>query len=180
MNDRCFNGEISRLRAPERMARLEVKRVVALCLQAGDIQSVLDVGTGSGIFAEAFQQQGLAVAGVDVNPEMVAAAKAYIPQGDFRTAPAEALPFPAQSYDLLFLGLVFHETDDALKAMQEAYRVCRRRTAILEWPYQVQEFGPPLEHRLLPATIRHLAEQAGFRPSEPIQLANLTLYLFER
>lgn len=180
MHERRFDGEIARLRAPERLARLEVPRVVDSCLKASDIHSVLDVGTGSGIFAEAFDRRGLVVAGVDVNPEMIATAKEQVSNGDFREALAEALPFDDQSYDLVFFGLVFHETDDPLKALLEAHRVSKRRAAILEWPYQAQEFGPPLEHRLSPETIRGLVEQAGFRLAETIPLTNLVLYLLDR
>jgi hypothetical protein len=32
MNEKLFAGDIARLRAPERLARLEVARVVDLCL----------------------------------------------------------------------------------------------------------------------------------------------------
>ena len=81
---------------------------------------------------------------------------------------------------MVFLGLVLHETDDALKALQEARRVCRLKTAILEWPFLTQEFGPPLEHRLPPDTILSLVKQAGFQPAQPAQLNNLVLYLFDR
>jgi SAM-dependent methyltransferase len=148
-------------------------------LQTGDIHNVL-MSARALNFAEAFERRGLAVAGVDVNPEMVAAAFEQVPNGDFRESLAEALPFRDQSYDLVFFGLVFHETDEPLKALQEAQRVCQRRAAILEWPYQSQEFGPLLEHRLKPENIRELAERAGFRPVQTIQLTNLVLYLFDR
>lgn len=49
MHERRFNREIGRLRYPDRIALLEVKRVVDLALEGlKQIQSVLDVGTGSG------------------------------------------------------------------------------------------------------------------------------------
>lgn len=93
MHEKRFDGSIERLRSPERVARLEVERVVSLCLESEELKSVLDVGVGSGLFAEAFAKHGLQVAGVDVNPEMVVAARQFVPQGDFREATAEALPF---------------------------------------------------------------------------------------
>ncbi|HTZ51502.1 MAG TPA: hypothetical protein VMF68_07580, partial [Spirochaetia bacterium] len=49
-----FHGGVERLRAPERLALMEVPRVVALSLDGGGFASVLDVGTGAGVFAEAF------------------------------------------------------------------------------------------------------------------------------
>jgi ubiquinone/menaquinone biosynthesis C-methylase UbiE len=174
--DKRYDGGIDRLRAPERVARLEVERVVALCLEGADIKSVLDVGVGSGLFAEAFNQQGLEVAGVDVNPEMILAAKRFVPNGDFRQSTAEALPYPNASFDLVFLGLVLHESDDPLKVLQEARRVSHQRICILEWRYQEEEFGPPLAHRLNPTEMADLAQQIGYAHLENIPLTHLILY----
>jgi len=132
MHEKRFDGTVERLRSPERVARLEVERVVSRCLEAADLKSVLDVGVGSDLFAEAFAQRGLEVAGVDVNPEMIAVARQFVPEGDFREATAEALPYPDASFDLVFFGLLLHESDEPLKALQEARRVSRQRVCILE------------------------------------------------
>jgi ubiquinone/menaquinone biosynthesis C-methylase UbiE len=176
MHEKLYDGGIDRLRAPERVARLEVERVVTLSLEDADIRSALDVGVGSGLFAEAFSQHELEVAGVDVNPEMIVAAKQFVPKGDFRESTAEALPFPDASYDLVFLGLVLHESEEQLKVLQEARRVSRQRVCILEWPYQEGEFGPPLAHRLNPTQIADLTQQAGFAHLETIPLTHLVMY----
>jgi SAM-dependent methyltransferase len=176
LHERRFDGEIGRLRSPERVARLEVERTVALSVEGLAAHSLLDVGTGSGLFAEAFQKQGLAVSGVDVNPKMVQAASQLVPGGDFRNAPAEDLPFSPQTFDLVFMGLVFHETDDALQAISEARRVARQRVVILEWPYQDEGFGPPLAHRLKPEEVAALAYKAGFEKVETLYLDHVVLY----
>jgi ubiquinone/menaquinone biosynthesis C-methylase UbiE len=176
MHEKRFDGSVERLRAPERVARLEIERVVSLCLEAANLNNMLDVGVGSGLFAEAFAQNGLKVAGVDVNPEMIAAAQQYVPEGDFREADAEALPFPENSFDLVFFGLLLHESDEPLQVLQEARRVARQRVCILEWPYRDQEFGPPLAHRLDPAKIANLIQQASFTHLECLSLNHLALY----
>jgi ubiquinone/menaquinone biosynthesis C-methylase UbiE len=176
MHEKQFDGAVERLRAPERVARLEVGHVVDLCLEAGELKSVLDVGVGSGLFAEAFSQRGLAVFGVDINPQMILAAREFVPQGKFREAPAETLPYADASFDLVFLGMLLHESDEPLKALKEAQRVSRRRVCILEWPYRDEEAGPPLAHRLSPAQITELARQAGFNSIESESLTNLVLY----
>lgn len=138
MHEKRFHGEIDRLRSPERVERLEVERVVDQCLEGAHIESVLDVGTGSGLFAEAFARRGLQVLGVDVKPEMLEAARRYVPAGDFRQGTAEALPADDRGYDLVFLGLVLHEADDPLMALQEALRSAHQRVCILEWPYRAE------------------------------------------
>jgi len=176
MHEKRFEGNIERLRAPERVERLEVSRVLELCLEAGEAGSVLDVGTGTGLFAEAFAGRGLRVSGVDVNPEMVAAARRFVPDGDFREGTLEALPFPDGSFDLVFLGLVLHESDAALKALKQVRRVARRRACILEWPYREQPFGPPLAHRLDPKDLAGFFPKAGFRTWQAVELTNTVLY----
>jgi ubiquinone/menaquinone biosynthesis C-methylase UbiE len=176
LHERRFHADIQSLRSPERLALMEVEKVVEFCLEGIHAQTVLDVGTGSGIFAEAFEAQGLAVAGIDANPEMVKTARSYVPQGEFKQAPAEAIPYPNQSFDLVFLGHVLHETDDDLKALQEARRVSRQRVAVFEWPYLDEEFGPPLAHRLKPETVEALARQAGFHEFEEVPLKHMAFY----
>ena len=162
MNEKRFDGEIGRLRAPERLKRLEVERVITFCLEGAIFKNVLDVGTGTGLFAEAFLERGLEVAGIDANPKMISAARQFVSKGDFREATAEALPYPNAAFDLVFLGLVLHESDDPLKALQEAWRVTRNRVCILEWPYREEESGPPLAHRINPEELTYLFQKAGF------------------
>lgn len=181
MHDRRFNpSEISRLRSPERLARMEVARVVQEALRGIQAASMLDVGTGSGVFAEAFFNQGLAVHGVDVSADMVAAAQRILPDGKFQASPAELLPFSARAFDLVFMGMVLHETDDPLQALREAYRCSQLRVAVLEWPDEDQEFGPPRADRLPASKIQSMAQQAGFIQIESIRLTNLVLYLLKK
>lgn len=180
MHERRFNREIERLRDPERIERLEVKRVVNLSLE--DLSSphtVLDVGTGSGLFAQQFAGQGLKVTGLDVNPNMLSAARRYVPSGAFLAGTAEHLPFANRSFDLVFMGLLLHETDDAQAALIEARRVALQRLSVLEWVDEDQPFGPPREHRLSFEKIASLAQKAGFTSVDPLRLAHLMLYRIE-
>ncbi len=174
-NDKVFK-DVDRLRNPERIERLEVTRVVELCLEGLETPRILDVGTGSGLFAEAFSGKGAVVTGVDINPEMLEAARRHLPAGNFKEGRAEDIPFPDSSFELVFIGLVLHEVDNLPKALQEARRVTINRVAALEWPYEVQEFGPPLDHRLKPEELTELAEKAGFSRVEVIPLKNMLLY----
>jgi ubiquinone/menaquinone biosynthesis C-methylase UbiE len=176
MHEKLFAGDLARLRAPERVAQLEVARVVDLCLEGAGARNVLDVGTGTGLFAEAFARHGLAVAGMDANPAMVEAVRTYVPAGSFQAAPAEALPYPDAAFDLVFMGLILHESDEPLKVLGESRRVTRKRVAILEWAYREEGFGPPLAHRVAPEALEIWVQQAGFSKLETLPLAHLVLY----
>jgi SAM-dependent methyltransferase len=169
-------GQVARLRAPERLERLEVGRVVDLVLDGIHAQTGLDVGTGSAIFAEEFARRGLTVTGIDANAEMLHGARPYVPEGNFLQAVAENLPFADNAFDVVFLGLVLHETDDLLKTMAEACRVAQVCVAVLEWPYQAEEFGPGLEERLRREDMELLGKQAGMGPMEALPLQKLALY----
>jgi len=179
MHEKRFSGDITRLRSVERIERLEVERVVQCCLEGGNFSNILDVGTGSGLFVEGFYQHNLEVTGIDVNFEMLPAARSYVPHGRFLQATAEALPFASKSFDLIFYGLVFHEVDDPTRVLEAARRVSRKRICLLEWPYREQSFGPPMYDRLSPARLEELFNQAGFVRWECIRLKNTDLYCLE-
>ncbi len=174
-NERVYNRGVDRLRSQDRIERLEVERVVNLCLKE-NIKSVLDIGTGSALFAEAFFKKGIKTAGIDTNPKMIEAAKQYVNDGEFLLAPAEKIPFNDNDFDMTFFGVVFHEVDDYLKAFKEAYRVSVKGTVLLEWDYKQEDYGPPVEHRLKPEFIKKLSEEAGYREFKVVRLNSLVLY----
>ena len=68
-------------------------------------QRILDLGTGTGVLARQFAQQGAVVAGIDISGEQIEAAKSLAEaervEVDFRVAPAEEPPFPARSFDVV-------------------------------------------------------------------------------
>jgi ubiquinone/menaquinone biosynthesis C-methylase UbiE len=176
-HERRFQGEAERLRSADRIALLEVNRVVSLSIEGlSAVRSVLDVGTGTGVFAEAFSKSVKVVTGIDTNAELLAIARMFVPGAQFQEALAEKIPFADRSFDLVFLGHVLHETDSPLKALKEARRIARSRVVILEWPYLEEGQGPPLEHRLRPEVIEDLAGKANFRLVECIKLAHMDLY----
>ncbi len=180
MHEKRFEGDVARLRSPERVERLEVERVTGLCLEGQEFATLLDVGTGSGLFAEAFSKLGLEVWGLDANAKMVTVAGKFVPGGNFRVGTAEALPYPDASFDLAFLGLVLHESDEPLKALQEARRVAKKQVCILEWPYREQSFGPPLADRLNPEDLVALFRKAGYRKWQSFDLSNTIFHRLER
>lgn len=175
-HDRRYAGGPDRLRSPERLALLETGRVVSLAVEDLEISSVLDVGTGTGIFAEAFSGGSRRVEGIDPDPVLLDVARRLVPAARFQEAAAEKLPFADGSFDLVFFGHVLHETDDPVGALTEARRVARKRVVVLEWPYRTEEMGPPLAHRLQPSRVLEVSRAAGFTHTERIELAHMDLY----
>jgi SAM-dependent methyltransferase len=89
-------------------------------------QRILDLGTGTGVLARRFAAEGARCAGIDVAAGQIEAARRLAQESglsvDFRVAPAEALPFPAASFDVVTASqcwLYF----DAPRAIAEARRV---------------------------------------------------------
>ncbi len=175
-HDRRFHGDAARLRSAERIARLEVDRVANLSIEGLATPRILDVGTGTGVFAEAFAARACPVTGIDTNSGLLQEAGQIVPTAEFRQAAAEAIPYGDGAFEVVFLGHVLHETDDPIGALSEARRVATARVVVLEWPYMQEKQGPPLEHRLSPEKVVKMARLAGLEQVEVLKLAHMDLY----
>lgn len=176
-NERRFHGAPERLQSPERQALLEIDRVVALCLAGIKTGRVLDIGTGTGLFARAFVAKGCTVTGLDINEALLEYARKAVPAAVFKKGKAEELPFGDDTFDITFMNHLLHEADDPVQVLCEAGRVAQTRVAVLEWPYVVEEKGPPLDHRLSLEAVSGMAQEAGLTGLKYIRLAHMDLYL---
>ena len=84
---------------------------------------ILDVGCGLGMYVRQMRRFSADVYGVDVDAEKVAQASRTLP--NIYTAPAEALPFPDDYFDVILLHEVIEHVDDDRQAIREAYRCLR-------------------------------------------------------
>jgi ubiquinone/menaquinone biosynthesis C-methylase UbiE len=175
-NEWRFHGEPGHLRSKERLAFLEVDRVISLSIEGLESGRILDAGTGTGIFAEAFLAKGFEVVGIDTNGDMLEVARRLVPEAEFKQAHAEAIPYGNGEFDLSFLGLLLHETDDPVQALREARRVSKSRVVVLEWPYVHDGHQPPLERRLSVERILDIAKQAELERVEHQRLTHTDLY----
>ena len=92
-----------------------------LALRPG--QKVLDVACGTGEWLLATRQRGVIVNGVDISDKAIDACREAMPDAEFVVAPAEALPFPEQTFDIVTcLGALEHFVD-AEAALAEMIRV---------------------------------------------------------
>jgi ubiquinone/menaquinone biosynthesis C-methylase UbiE len=176
MSQKEFLSKFEILRSPKRIAQLEVQRVVELSLNGIHIKSVLDVGTGTGLFAEAFSSFVDDVSGIDVNIEMIKIAKDFVFTAKFLQSSAGSIPFGNDKFDLVFLGHMLHESHSPSSALLEAKRCSKKRTVVLEWPYQDEKIGPPLERRIKPEEIIEMVDCAKFQHVEAVPLTHMVLY----
>ncbi|MGB9639630.1 MAG: class I SAM-dependent methyltransferase [Anaerolineales bacterium] len=177
--EKLFHGTPDSLRSPERLARLEVERVIELSLKGISVNKLLDIGTGSGIFAEAFAKIVPSVMGIDISEKMLAYARNIIPNVQFQNAKMESLPFEDSAFDLIFFGTALHEGENLEQTLAEAKRCAKQRIAALEWQYREEPFGPPLIHRLKPERLIHLAKQLDFSTFEIVPLKEMMFYRFD-
>lgn len=92
-------------------------------------QRVLDVGCGDGAYSIRAAQLGANVTGLDISPMMLDAARRRAEAAgisvEWREGRAEALPFPAASFDVVIAVTVLCWVSDASAAVREMTRVLR-------------------------------------------------------
>ena len=142
------------------------------------VKTILDLGCGTGRFTAALADYFDAeVVGVDPSTKMLgqAQAKRHDPRVRYESGPAEAIPLPENSVDLIFISMALHHFADPSAAARECHRVLRRgatlflrggtHDCISQYPYT--DFFPasrPIMEDCLPTrvSVREIFEGAGF------------------
>lgn len=86
---------------------------------------LLDVASGPGHLTATAASRGAIATGLDFSPAMVARARAAHPRARFIEASAQALPFPAASFDAVVISYGMLHFPDADQALREVFRVLR-------------------------------------------------------
>lgn len=91
---------------------------------------VLDVGCGSGLFAQLITARGCTVHGFDASEPLLAIARRRTPGGSFHLGDMETLPFADERFDVVTGINSFQYAADPKQALGEARRVARRGAQI--------------------------------------------------
>ena len=153
--------------------------VVSSHVEGQRINTILDLGCGTGRFSEALAVRFDAeVIGIDPLKKMLEQARRKRRDRRIRyeLGRGESIPLPANSVDLIFMSMIFHHFDNPRLAARECRRVLRNRATgflragtrerISSYPYV--DFFPesrPLLEECLPTNtfVRDVFKAAGFR-----------------
>jgi SAM-dependent methyltransferase len=92
-------------------------------LLPGTPRRTLDVGCGEGRVTRDLRARGYDVVGLDASPTLIAAAKAEDPEGEYVVAPAESIPLPDGSFELVTAYNSLMDVDDMRRAVAEVARL---------------------------------------------------------
>ena len=108
---------------PSYVWRFGQDRRLALVRRYVDLQGkkILDIGCGIGTYVRKFKEWSDDVFGVDIDPEKIEQARSTL--ATVMVAPAEALPFTNDFFEVVFLHEVIEHVSDDRKAIEEAVRV---------------------------------------------------------
>jgi SAM-dependent methyltransferase len=96
---------------------------------------VLDVCSGPGMLAAGALERGAEAIGLDFAVEAVELARKLVSKGNFQQGDAQALPFPAASFDAVLCGYGLMHLPEPAAALREILRVLRPggRAALSVW-----------------------------------------------
>lgn len=141
-------------------------------LRADSQCSLLDVGSGMGLFVQAFQNRLSWIVGTDISFHMMKDAASLNPQGKFLQCDVSALPFAAKTFDRLLCYSIFHYLPDdsqARKTIAEFRRVVKNDGMILIgdvlYPFEKAPFKKNSPSSAWwPSSLKHRLQKKTFPP----------------
>jgi SAM-dependent methyltransferase len=94
-------------------------------VQLSGARTALDVGCGEGRFCRLLAAEGVGTAGIDASESLIRQARRLHPEGDYRVAHAEQLPFEDSTFDVVVAYLSLIDIAGVEAAINEMNRVLR-------------------------------------------------------
>jgi ubiquinone/menaquinone biosynthesis C-methylase UbiE/DNA-binding transcriptional ArsR family regulator len=149
-------GQWSQLRSLH-VDETSVEQVMQQLIGDSSIETLVDLGTGTGRVLELFAKQAKQLFGIDSSRDMLAIArtsleKRGIRQAEFRQSDIYALPLPDACADVVTVHQVLHFLDEPQRALLEARRILKPNGKLLVVdfaPHDLEELREEHAHRRL-------------------------------
>lgn len=170
-------NRIRSMHVPER----QVEKAILGIVGETPVQSLLDLGAGTGRMLELLAPLATRALGIDQSPAMLNIARANIERAGLRNVQLRqgdlyALPVEADGFDLIIIHMVLHYLDDPVRALREAARCLRPggRLIVVDFAPHDQEFlRENHEHRRLGFEAREITSafrECALEPREQLDL----------
>lgn len=167
--------KVSRIYDTSRAANTETIEKLVELLHVGGDSVILDIGCGTGNYADALQRIAKSVIGVDSSTGMIEQAQAKFPELPLICGDATILPFSSEAFDGAFAIQVLHHVREKELFLKETYRVlkegaclaidsCSHRQMRTFWDYYYFPKGLEVDLARIPDAeeIASLLERSGF------------------
>lgn len=129
----------------ERLVGKDLRPALAGLLEQGpDPGNVLELGCGTGYFTRAIAKKAKQVTATDLSEAMLKAARINLKDlgnVSFEAENAEAISFPAETFDTVLAANMLHMLDDPVKALKECHRVLKKDGTLLIINYTDDKMG---------------------------------------
>lgn len=176
LNARDWNN-LRALHIPE----TRIEETLLNLLPKTEIDTLVDLGTGSGRMLELFGPRAKRCIGFDVNSDMLSLARANLDANNLthcqvRLADITNLPLKKDEADVVIMHQVLHFLEDPSAAIMEASRILAPggRLLIADFaPHNMETLREDHAHRRLGFTddeIGHMLIEVGLQPSQTLEL----------
>jgi SAM-dependent methyltransferase len=167
--------KVSRIYDTSRVANTEAVEKLVELLHIGSDSVVLDMGCGTGNYADALQRVAKMVIGIDSSTGMIEQARAKFPELPLICGDVTSLPFVSEVFDGAFAIQVLHHVKEKELSLKETYRVlkegaclaidsCSHRQMRTFWDYYYFQKGLEVDLARIPdaGEIASLLQKVGF------------------
>ena len=168
MHEKKFDPQnIECLDRPELYQNMNFDNLI-LQLEISSIQTIADIGSGTGFFSIPFAEKAEKVHAVDISQEMLDYLSKKLDSQKINNieivlSTEEEINVPDEFIDLAWMSSVFHELDGS-GTLDEVMRILKPggRFAIMDFKKIHEEDGPPYGHRIAKPDAIGTCINAGF------------------